>query len=322
VRAVLILAAALGALNSKETAASLPAALLVFLVANAKTGEPRRLRALLSPADAACIAAVGAMTAVWAGGRVLAESGITAASGYGLEFSLDRMAGNWTHFVSRLAGSESDPHPAFGLAAFALPLALFLWMRARTSVLAWLAAGVSFLPLAFIPRRGLDAHFLPVFWIALATAAALQQAAARSKRPPAIALAAIIALTGWHVSGGRAGFPVFREESEQIRLAYAGIAAAVKGLPHNGHIAFIEDHFEAKSEWTATTMVLLALRRSDLFVLRPKEIASGQGLPDPSTVVDVALRVTPSGVRSCRGRDGAALTVGQIRRGEFACRAG
>jgi hypothetical protein len=316
-RVALAALCSLAALNSKETAVSLPAALMaaVFLTRKADPAGRRRRDNLV------CIALVTILTAAWALGRVLAEGGMTSIPGYVLTFSPAHVADNWAGVLSNLIYAERKPGWLAGAAAYAAPLALFALLGWRTAVVAWIMAAVSYLPLAFIPPRGLDASFLTLFWMALAAAAALQAAASRLKRPQAVAAGAIIFLTLWHASHGPIGFPMFREESESIRKAYHGIAASVRGLPHDGRVVLIEDHFEQRFEWATVFMVLLSTGRDDLFVHRAKELESGAGLTDGGLRIDVALRVTPKGVLRCRGGDGSQLTLAAIREGGYACEA-
>ncbi|MBI5085341.1 MAG: hypothetical protein HZB13_12180 [Acidobacteria bacterium] len=320
-RLLLMALGALAALNSKEIAVSLPLAVAAVLaLLHCEERRDGSIHPVPLKWDLAACGALLLLTIPFAFGRVLGHGGLEQVPDYRLTLTSGRAVENLAAFLSNLCYGRANWTPAGAATAFLLPPALFLALRWPLPFVASLMAVFSFLPLAFIPPRGLDAAYLPVFWICLALAAALQAALPVTSWTPVAPLVVVLALVVTHRRIGEVPFPFFREESRSIELAYNGIRAATTDFPPNGAMAIVEDHFEQKFEWATTFMTLLALGRDDLVVLRPRELAAGAVLEPPNRSFDLVLRVTRDhGVLRCSGAAGRPLTVPDLRAGAYGC---
>jgi hypothetical protein len=309
IRLALLVAVTLAALDSKEMAVSLPLAIAGVL--KGRTSQRTRIWNFIT------VAMLALMAGVYVLGRVLGHGGVAEVPSYQPSISIAQFAGNFATLLSTLCYDLIHWTPAAALAFFLVPLAVFLIARLWFASFAWMMFVVSFLPLAFIPTRGLDAASLPLFWMLLGLAAGLKPLTERNHAVRVFApVLLMIAITVWHARIGAAPYPQFGAESNDIRIAYDGISKSLAALPPDAHVAIIEDEFNPTFEWATLFMARLATGH-DWTLYRPADLKQ----LSPSERIDAALKVTPDGVLTCTEPNGAPPNLEQIRSGEFTCTA-
>ncbi len=320
-RLLLILLLAAAALNSKEIAVSLPAALGVLLLLEHRSDAPgvdpgsRRLWWNLSS-----LLLVAGVTALFVFGRVLARGGIEGVPGYHLTLSAAQFATNWSGFLSALLYDKVAWTPPAAVGVLVAALAVLAALRWFRELLLFLLAVVSFLPMAFILPRGLDASFLSVFWLMVAVGCAFSRLPLSAPWLQPLPFALILAVTASQATVGRISFPQFQEESRAIRLTYSGIRAATGEVRDRSALAFVEDPFAPRFPWATTFMVLLARQKEGLSIVRPEDIAARRSDVPPGQAYDLVLLVTKSyDVLRCTGPEGRPLTMEDLFAKSYVC---
>lgn len=297
IRLVLLAALTLAALDSKEIAVSLP--LAVACLINWRT----RLWNLI------IVAALTLLTGIYVLGRVLGHGGVADVPSYQPSISIHQFADNFAALLSALGYDMIHWTSAAAVAFLLVPLAGFLIARLWFAVFAWTMFAVSFLPLAFIPTRGLDAAYLPVFWMLLGLAAALKPLIERNRVLSfAVPLFLIAAITAFHVRIGAIPYPQFGVESKNIALAYQGISKSLSTLPPDAHVAILEDEFDPTFPWATVFLAHLASGH-EWTIYRPADL---KGLSE-SDRIDGALKITKDGVLTCTQADNSPPNLEQIR---------
>ncbi len=308
-------------LNSKEIAVSLPAALGVLLLLEHRSDAPgvdpgsRRLWWNLSS-----LLLVAGVTALFVFGRVLARGGIEGVPGYHLTLSAAQFATNWSGFLSALLYDKVAWTPPAAVGVLVAALAVLAALRWFRELLLFLLAVVSFLPMAFILPRGLDASFLSVFWLMVAVGCAFSRLPLSAPWLQPLPFALILAVTASQATVGRISFPQFQEESRAIRLTYSGIRAATGEVRDRSALAFVEDPFAPRFPWATTFMVLLARQKEGLSIVRPEDIAARRSDVPPGQAYDLVLLVTKSyDVLRCTGPEGRPLTMEDLFAKSYVC---
>ncbi|MGJ5817155.1 hypothetical protein [Paludibaculum fermentans] len=321
VRLVVLLVLVIAALNTKEIAVSLAAAIgaLCWLerftpVKLVETAPERTTWNL------ACFLVAAGATAVFVFGRVLGQGGLEENPAYHVTASAALVGSNAAKFFSDLLYDRISWTPLAAGAVYLAGLAVVVGLRWVRECVFLLLAAISFLPMAVIPSRGLDASYLAVFWLIATLAGVLGRGLKRWPIFRWVPVVVVVAVTAIALTLGRTTFPQFGEESRPIAKAYAGIRAGLRGLPEQGALAIVEDPFAEHSPWGTTFMALLATERSDFSVARPEDLAAAEANPAAKRAFDVVLLVTMEyAVLRCAGPDGRRMTLEGLRQKEYPC---
>ncbi len=233
------------ALNSKEIAVALPAALALY-------------EALFEPNPRWRISAVfAAAAAVFLAGRAGA---LTHNAAYAPQFTWNRFAATTAHFIGELLARPAAPAPfaAFAFAGALLLLALAL--RSKPLLYSWGFTAAAALPIAFIPPRGGPQYYIPLLGCALFAGCLLHLLGTRLMRilkPPAwgarVAAALALAAIAWPIYS-RGKYVALRDVTSitQESPVVMGFARDLRRLrptlPHGARLLLLRDPFSPRIE--------------------------------------------------------------------------
>lgn len=297
-RTALVLLLTLAAVNTKEVAVSIPVAIGVIVLLR------RSLRS-----DWVLLLGSTVLTAVFVFGRVLGHGGLESVPAYQLHLTLDQFRANFAHFLAELTYNAIPSAPVALLAIPALAFAALRWWR---ELLFWLLVPISFLPVAFIPQRGLDTAEISVFWLLVTLGSVLTRLLPKPAAQWAVAAAASAALLVSHATLVHMELPIFHEESSNIATTYRQIERVFADLPHDASVAFARDAYSETFPWATTFMALLSTERSDFRLIRAIDLASAE----QGTRLDLVLALTPD-YRLLRC--GSGLTPADLAAGRYSC---
>lgn len=225
------------ALNSKEIAAALPAAVALY---EALYESRRSFRT------------AGAMAIVSAAFIIGRATALTANEAYRPQFTAGRFLETTGHFLNELAA-----HDWFGgAAAIAIAVALLaaaIALRSRTAIFAWGFTAATALPIAFVPPRGGPQYYIPLFGCALYAGSLLAMAGRQAKRTMALpywteraAAAAVLLAIGWPIYA-HGKYVALRDvtsitiEAPVVMSISAGLRRLYPLPPHGARLLFLHD---------------------------------------------------------------------------------
>ncbi|MEZ5400827.1 MAG: glycosyltransferase family 39 protein [Bryobacteraceae bacterium] len=285
------------ALNSKEMAAALPVAVLVYEWAYQLKDRP----------SFAALAFLAATPIPYALAKLSAGSAFHNVGGYRMDVSWTRAAGNLADFYGNLLRLPLDTI-APGAAAVIAGALVVTVAAVRQAQIRWNAAFflIAPLPVLFLPTRGLFAYYvaLPGCWI---LAAYLYTRIVDAIRPPRISrspahLAAAAVLFGTLVA-----FHHARRWEPDSAAPVAMTISQLRALnlaPSN--VLFLEDPFH-DDEWTPLFIVRLLYRSRDLPVERLKMMPE---IPSCNRIrgFDTILTMHDGSLRRISADEACALT--------------
>jgi hypothetical protein len=281
------------ALNSKETAVTMPLVLLSYeLVFHPprfrRVGEIARW--LLREGRAAM--AAGAITLVFVIGRLTGANSLAANPAYRPQLTWGRFMETSRHFLSELIPMNIAWNDARVVALFGV-LALIAWAaRSKALRFAWLFLIVSPLPIAFIPPRGLAQYYIPWFGWVLFTGTVLVSSIAwltrklpadpiriEQLRGPLLLLSLALALYPYYHRKGSFNVASVNLEGPMIRDMAQQMRALYPLLQPGSRLLFLDDPF-TPDRYDLTFLVRLLYRDDSLLVDRVKNMGNGQAAPE------------------------------------------
>ncbi len=263
------------ALNSKESAATLPAILALY---EASFHWPRPLRWREVGRRAAPIAAMGAMVVLFAAIRVEGPEGLGRVGGYAVTPSARQYLDHIAFFLTAWTYNRV-PLTAWSAAALVAALMALGW-RSPTMRFAIPFYLVTALPVALIGRMDLAHAYLPIagviVYIAAGVTALLDRAIGdRPWRLPATLALATLAMLPLHRTYGPQAAN-WRIESDVIHAALDQIRRMHPALPRGSKILILGDPFGPveKLGWSSLFLFQLAYHDPTMRVDRIERIGS------------------------------------------------
>jgi dolichyl-phosphate-mannose-protein mannosyltransferase len=259
---VLLAALNVAALNSKEMALTLPAALLSYEWLYFDRAQ-RRWRG---------IAASVAITAVFTAGKLMTTNMVTTNDAYRPVLTLERFLETTGHYYDALLCRNPRAWPLEPLLLI-VAAALFAW-RIRLRHLRWgLAfAFLAMVPILFIPSRSGFVLYLPYFGWALAMASLILHISRRV--PPVVPFLLMAAiLIPWHVKNRawmHVGIKAFNEET---RATVEQVRALHPQLPLGSILLLVNDPFPP-NDWAPLFLYRLRYDDPNLWIDRTQTMES------------------------------------------------
>jgi len=271
------------ALNSKEIAVTLPAALLIYeLVYHRPSWRYREI--LLWPVrEGRGVLATGLVALAFVIGRSRGPESLMSLPAYRPVISWGRFLLSSGHFLGDVFSGGRD---WAGLPVLALWIGLFAiaWAaKSRVLKFAWLFLMVAPLPLAFIPPRGASQYYIPWFgWVLYGSAMVVRSLEYLTRRVlrDGIALARVrggavlVALVlvlypyykkkGWSGAASVSEGPVVRDVAEQLHALYPR-------LPRGSRLYFRDDPFKP-DRWDLVFVVRESYRDDSITVRRARQL--------------------------------------------------
>ncbi|MGI8742042.1 MAG: hypothetical protein ACR2NN_05645 [Bryobacteraceae bacterium] len=254
----------LGALNSKEIAATWPVMLLAYeLLYHGRVQVRRSWIIWLS----------SLLTAVFLARKLSSAS--VLVQGYKPRYSFGTLLQNWEAYTSGLFYGEGQVRAGVVFVLWLALLVTALVLRSKALQFSWVFLFLTPLPVSFIETRGLYVWYVPLAgWaVYLATVIALASRPVRAVPAQAavfVACAVLLSLAHFHDRPNR--FRPNDGKNDQVRDFERQIATLHPTLPKGAHILLLDDPFET-NEWTPSSLMQLHYHDSTLEVQRFKQTA-------------------------------------------------
>lgn len=266
------------ALNAKEMAVSLPPVMLAYEYLFHRPAA-RDFRSWIT-GNARVPLLGAAAVAMFIAGRLFGPRSIRIFEGYVTDFRPEIVGDRLLHFLSLAVYGAEWLGDGMGLAvAIGAVALLFRGSPLIRLCLVWVLIGV--LPVAFIPRRGLDAVLLPFVPVCIIAAAGAVWAIRRLLRVPrsvpgeiAVVVCAMLVILGWHRWNGLFKLAERRQESTLIHSVYGSMREGGIHFGGGSRILLSDDPFPAHP-WSAVFLVLLYARDRTVDVDRSYDVQPG-----------------------------------------------
>jgi hypothetical protein len=299
------------ALNAKEMALTLPAALAAYEWLYFSRSD-RKWRGVVTSA---------VITLIFAAGKMLTTNVVTVNDAYRPVLTLGRLMETTGHYYDSLLSRNPRLLSAEPL-LFVLIIAFAAW-RVRQVPFRWglMFAGLTMIPLLFIPGRAGFALYIPYFGWALAGATLALRLGRRFH--PAVSFAVVAAvIVPWYVYNRSWMQPPIKRLNENARSAVEQLKAAHPQLPLGAVLLLRNDPFPP-NDWGLLFLARLRYDDPNLWIDREGRMKSNPVKTDLS-VYDHILSFEDGKVRNVLGTDLAAGTPPvavrfspeRVRRGE------
>jgi hypothetical protein len=270
----------IAALNSKEMAVSLPAAILFWeLLWN----PPRTWKWLWQEGKWATITGLIAVTYI-VGRMAMPPTGLLRiGGGYGVEFSFAEYTRHLASYFNRIFSTVVfDPGLAIGAALALVVLAVLL--KDRVMVWAWACFVVGVLPVAFITQRELDSIYVPlgafaiyggqgVYRILSAVLSRFEKHSDFVWNPAAVwicfGMLVLLLCRAYRVPPPTQGY---KGEYAAIRETRENLATALSTIPSGARLYVKNEPYPAKVPWSSLFLVRLQRRNDSITVDNPVRV--------------------------------------------------
>jgi len=277
-----LVALAVCALNSKEMAVTLPAALLAYeLLWHApERGGLRRWMAR----EGRGVLLTAAPAALFVAGKLLSAESIVRMPGYRSTFSLAHALSTASVYLDSIFYQYGWFTPARTLTLWIVLLVLAALARSRCLAYGWLLLSLTIAPMLTVDPRGGSAIYICLFgWAYYAACAAfgladrLLRRAPRPWRAAAVIALAMLLLDPAHRFEGRFTAESARRSGEKMRAAWTALSAAMPTVPHRARLLFLNDPIE-QDIFDLLYLVQLGYGDREIEVVRAK---FARPAPDP-----------------------------------------
>jgi len=274
-RIAAILVAFICALNAKEFAVCLP----VFLVAWELLFNGSKLRDFLKSRALVLIVVLGALSLIYAFGKLHGAAAMATNPAYTPEYSFARFKSTWNEYLKDMFVLARLPPGWVSMTIVGGLLAVALAMRSRILLFAWVIIFFGLLPVSFAPPRGgYEIYFSYIGWVLYAGALLVAFEDLITRRAPQYrtALACVVfVLVGWRF--GKVNLHELRVEQRPwlydqpaaVRAMADQLRAMHPALPPHTRVLLLEDGFTT-GEWTPMFIIRLIYKDPNMIVDRVK----------------------------------------------------